>query len=298
MEPIRNIVVGVDYSACSRVALAQAIRLGAAWKARVHPVHAIDTLVVTDLEEALAPIQKEIRAGLVSDAAAAWKAFAAGVAGASSLEVEVVVNNRVEAILEAARRDRAELIVLGAFSRTDPDLGVGTVASGCVRRGPGDVLLARDDHEGPYRRIVVGIDFSETAQRALARAAQLAACDGAELHVLHVFTAPWNAVHWRSPNPAVGPGFQKQYRDGLEGRLRHFASAALVDAGVRNAHIAILDHEGHRSGIVEYAGKVRADMVVLGTRGRSNLRDFFLGSTAEKTLRDCTTSVLAVRPAP
>lgn len=296
MERVTSILVGVDFTPCSRVALVQALRLGAAFKAKVHPLHAIDTLVVTELEEALAPIQKEIRAGLVADAKEAWKEFASSVPGASAHQVEVAVNNRVEAVLEAASRDAADLIVLGAYSHSDPDLGVGTVASGCVRRATADVLLARDDHDGPYRRIVAGVDFSETSRRALARAAQLAACDGAELHVLHVFTAPWKVVHWRSPNPASTPGFEKQYRAGLEGRLRDFASREVADAGVKQSRTVIFDHEGHRSGIVEYARSVHADMVVLGTRGRSNLRDLFLGSTAEKTLRDCTTSVLAVRP--
>ncbi|MBM4361664.1 MAG: universal stress protein, partial [Deltaproteobacteria bacterium] len=39
-----------------------------------------------------------------------------------------------------------------------------------------------------------------------------------------------------------------------------------------------------------------ADLVVLGTRGRTNLRDLFLGSTAERVVRECPCSVLAVPP--
>jgi len=296
MDAVREIVVGVDFSASSRIALAQALRLGGIWKARVHAVHVIDTLVVTELEEALAPIQREIRAGLVADAKSAWTDFAKGTKGASSLEIEVAVNNRAEAILDAARKHRADLVVVGAFSDVDPDLGVGTVASGCVRRSVADVLLARDDHDGPYRRVVVGIDFSETSRQALGRAVQIAAADRAELHILHVFAAPWRAVHWRSPNPATSPGFEKQYRDGLDGRLREFAKVELEAAGLKDSKCVLFDHDGHRSGIVDYGRKVHADLVVLGTRGRSNLRDLLLGSTAEKTLRDCVTSVLAVRP--
>jgi hypothetical protein len=47
---------------------------------------------------------------------------------------------------------------------------------------------------------------------------------------------------------------------------------------------------------VQYAQGVGADLIVLGTRGRTNLRDLLLGSTAEKVLRDSVCSVLAVHP--
>jgi nucleotide-binding universal stress UspA family protein len=42
---------------------------------------------------------------------------------------------------------------------------------------------------------------------------------------------------------------------------------------------------------------VDADLIALGTRGRTNLRDVLLGSTAERVIRSAGRSVLAVRPA-
>lgn len=296
MSAIRSILVGIDFSSCSAVALAQAIRLARIWGSVVHPVHVIDTIAVTELEEALAPIQKEIRGALLLEATQAWKAFAAEIDGASALSFEVAINNRVVAVLESAQRVKADLIVLGAFSGVDPDLGIGTTASACVRRASGDVLLAREDHRGPYGRIVVGIDFSETSRRALEGALLMANSDGAELHVLHVFTPPWLALHWRSPTEDTSPAMQHRYRGALEERLREFSAPVLAGAAARTVHHHVHDHEGHRSGIVEYAMSVQADLIVVGTRGRTNLRDILLGSTAEKTLRDCSTSVLAVRP--
>jgi nucleotide-binding universal stress UspA family protein len=49
-------------------------------------------------------------------------------------------------------------------------------------------------------------------------------------------------------------------------------------------------------GIVEYATSTNADLVVIGTHGKSNLRYLLLGSTAERVLRHTGCSVLAVRP--
>lgn len=59
----------------------------------------------------------------------------------------------------------------------------------------------------------------------------------------------------------------------------------------------VYPHTGHRSGILEFASAVHGDIVVVGTRGRTNLRDVVLGSTAEKVLRDSQVAVWACKPA-
>ena len=46
----------------------------------------------------------------------------------------------------------------------------------------------------------------------------------------------------------------------------------------------------------DYAAKAGADLIVLGTRGKTNLRDILLGSTAERVLAESRCSVLAVKP--
>jgi nucleotide-binding universal stress UspA family protein len=159
------------------------------------------------------------------------------------------------------------------------------------------VLLARDDHHGPFTRIVAGVDFSPTSLRALQRAAAFAERDGAEIHVLHNFDAPWRQLPYRpAVPPLVEPALEKEYRDSVARRLDEFARPVLeAHPGVRFV-IQCADHDGHRSGIVEYAESVSADLIALGTRGGTNLRDVLLGSTAEKVLVQSHCSVLAVKP--
>lgn len=293
---IRSIVVGTDFTPCSAVALAQAIRIAAWTQAVVHVVHVIDTTVVIEVESALSAMQKGIREGLVADAERAFAAFAQGVPGAAELAIEVSINNRIAGILHRAREDKADLIVMGAFGDRPVDVGVGTVATACVRKSSADVLLIRDTHRGPFKKVVAAVDFSETSVRALRLAARFAARDGAELHVLHIFQAPWQQLHYRAPTSLVEPHEQKQYRDALDRRLTEFARpAAEAHPGLR-MHTVCRDDHGHRSGIVEYAKSVHADLIALGTRGRTTLRDILLGSTAEKALSESNCCVLAVKP--
>ena len=293
---LRSIVVGTDFTPCSAVALGQAIRIAAWFSSPIHVVHVIDTTVVIEIEQALSTFQQAIRENLVHDAARAWAEFAKQVPGAAGLPIKVSINNRIVGILKRAREDQADLLVMGAFGDRRPDVGMGTVASACVRKSMTDVLLVRDTQTGPFKTVVAAVDFSETSARALDRAALFAAKDGAELHVLHVFQAPWHRLHYRAPSVLAEPHLQRQYRDGLERRIADFARPiADADPGLR-LRTMCYDHSGHRSGIVEYARGVSADLIALGTRGRTNLRDILLGSTAEKALEESHCSILAVKP--
>ena len=303
--PFTSIVVGTDFTPCSAVALAQAIRI-AAWSgaaggggARVHVIHVIDTTVVIELETALSEFQKGIRDGLTKDVESAWVDFAKGVPGAAGLPIEVSINNRIVGILRRAGEDKADLIVMGAFGHRAPDVGMGTVATACVRKSTTDVLLVRDTRPemgtAPFRTIVAALDFSPTSLRAVERAALFAAQDGAELHLLHVFQPPWHQLHYRAPTQLAPPDQQKQYREGLDRRLAEFCRPVLeAHSGLRTRTV-VHDYSGHRSGIVDYAGQVGADLIVLGTRGRTNLRDLLMGSTAEKVLEESKCSILAVK---
>lgn len=172
-------------------------------------MHVIDTLVVIELEEALSEFQRNIREGLLSDARKAWSEFATMVTGAQSIPFDVTINNRTARITRAAQEHKADMLVLGAFGERPVDVGLGTMATACVRNASSDVLLVRDTHTGPFKTVVVGLDFSETSALALKRAAELALLDKAELRVFHVFDPPWHRLHYRAPTVEVAPHFDQ-----------------------------------------------------------------------------------------
>jgi len=295
-QPYTSIVAGTDFTPCSAVAVGQALRIAAWSGAPLHIVHVIDTTVVIELESVLSAYQQGIRDNLTHDAQLAWAEFAKTIPGAADLPIEVSINNRIVGILRLGREHKADLLVMGAFGDRRPDVGFGAVATACLRKSMTDVLLVRDTQAGPFKIVVAAVDFSETSARALARAALVAARDGAELHVLHVFAAPWHQLQYRAPTPLVQPHLQKQYRESLQRRLAEFARPVLAEHPGLRTRPAVYDYSGHRSGIVEYAKSVSGDLIALGTRGRTNLRDILLGSTAEKALDESPCSVLAVKP--
>jgi len=267
MSRVKTLVVGVDFTPCSASALKQAIRIAQRNQATLQVVHVIETLVVVDLEEALSPYQADVRAGLVRDAGKAWTEFTGNLSEASGLELEVEIDHPVVAILRRVQERSADLLVLAC--RT---------------------------HAGPFTSVVACVDFSATSRQALEHAVRVATQDGAALHVLHVFHAPWHRLHYGAPTPQASPDYQKQYRDALRRRLEAFCEPFHDELARLEVRYGLFDFPGHGRGITEFARQVGADLVVLGTRGRTNLRDLLLGSTAERVVRDAPCSILTVKP--
>jgi len=116
--------------------------------------------------------------------------------------------------------------------------------------------------------------------------------DRSQVHFLHVFDGPWKRLHYRAETPEASPDFQHRYRTLLEQRLKEFVGDP---AGV-DPCFTVFDAGSYVSGIAEYARQVKADLVVLGTKGRTNLKYMLLGLTVERLLREISCSVLTVKP--
>jgi nucleotide-binding universal stress UspA family protein len=299
MNNLRSILVGVDFSPASATALKQGIRV-ARWNgARLYVVHIVDTVVVADLAAVLSPMQQRIQESLIRDARNAWEEFRREIPEASGMELtfEVEIDNRVAAMLRLVQMHTADLLVLGTHGNGEPDRGTGPLATACARQAPCDVLLVRDPHTGPFKLVVACVDFSEISRCALVEARRVAARDGAELHVLHVFRPPWRLLPFRSSVVNVPADVQQRHWDDVRRRLEEFAGPPRheVNDAVKVSYV-MFEHGNHGRGVYEYARSAGADLVVLGTQGRSNLRYVLIGSTAERVVRHTPCSVLAVKP--
>ncbi|MBX3404034.1 MAG: universal stress protein [Phycisphaeraceae bacterium] len=294
MNSIRTIVAAVDFGKASEAALAQALRIGAWSRATVHGVHVVDTGVLLETQEAMSMLQADIQSALQAEAAQRWAAFLPGLPGRSDCRFHVVVNDARHALLGLAEQLSADLMVLGVRGDDTGGKGPGPLATACMHRARCPVLLAQEGQSGPYRTIVACVDFSETSRRALEAAARVALQDGSALRVLHVFRAPWRDNRLLMLPPVSAEG-QARYREALREKIESLWAGLGEEFSYLKPRAEVVEHTSHGRGIVEYAQRENADLIVLGTRGRTNLKELLLGSTAERVIRSAGRSVLAVR---
>jgi universal stress protein A len=142
------------------------------------------------------------------------------------------------------------------------------------------------------KRMLVPTDFSPASEIALTYALDLAAREGAEVHVLHVL----DDVHFATAYPdgmyvEVG-GLEARMIDEARKRLTATADRAAA-VGIRATTDVVVGKPA--PAIAGEAEKRGTDLIVMGTHGRSGLAHLVLGSVAESVLRTAPCPVLTVR---
>ena len=146
------------------------------------------------------------------------------------------------------------------------------------------------------RRILVPVDFTEHSEHATWYACELAARIGARIELLHVVEDPFISGAW-SPGVYLGPSAEmlESILTDAENRLERAASA-VAESGVRPQYVVLRGHPAQS--IVEHARTGDADLIVMGTHGRTGLSHLLLGSVAERTLRTAACPVLTIKLTP
>jgi nucleotide-binding universal stress UspA family protein len=141
------------------------------------------------------------------------------------------------------------------------------------------------------RHILAPVDFSELSAHALRYAARLAKCSNARVTALY--------ADLFQPPPYFTEGNLNQLVDQLrtaerqaEAHLRRFVAEEVPDL----EGVEVLVREGLPADAIRRAASdEHADLIVMGTHGRSGFNRLMLGSITERVLREATIPVLAVR---
>lgn len=286
-----RILLGIDFSPGSLDA--------ASWAARLAPDAELVLAHAVQIPRPPAPLRGPFPAheDLVSSAfdQATRRLERPAEALSPRAAVRVVREGRpAEVLADLARETDADLVVVGAHGRWGAWTGPGSTADALAAASPVPVLLAQGFDEGPPAEILVPLDDSSNARRALAWAAFLARSFGARLTLLHVLSS------------------------GLLGHMRlvsSVSSARELEQSARAATRTWLEDEARSAGapeeqtsvevgtgspgieILAAAARLGSDLIVIGSRGAGGARAFGLGSVSSAVVRKGTGPVLLVPPA-
>jgi nucleotide-binding universal stress UspA family protein len=150
---------------------------------------------------------------------------------------------------------------------------------------------------GELKKILCPVDLSPGATSAAKEAASLARALGAELVLLHVMNEPAFTV--TDPLLAAGeatgytlPALAEEYRVEMDRRLTRLG-ATLETSGL--AVSTRLVRGTTYESIVNAAEQEHADLIVMGTHGRTGIQHLLLGSVAERVVRTAKVPVMTMR---
>jgi nucleotide-binding universal stress UspA family protein len=196
-----RILVGVDFSERSRVALGFAGRLACQFNAELHVAHALDPLLAGAAEHHGLPLGGETEHELREFTASTWPG------STCNAHFHVVTGQAPTAIVHTAEHEGADVIVLAAHGMSGAQhLLLGSTTEGVLRTSSLSVLVVPDEWtpvhadaadlrgEGP---VVAAVDFRIPSIEAAADGVTLARALHAELVLVHVVPALRVLPRWR-----------------------------------------------------------------------------------------------------
>lgn len=160
---------------------------------------------------------------------------------------------------------------------------------------PIDFATATDDQIAAGHAIQVDgqyIDYAPASQRALELAAGLARLSGGAIHLLHV-TPQLNYSPLYTGAALSGEVISEVHRAARESSIRALQALAQRICPDVEAHFEARPGVALYA-IIEEAEKNQIDLIVLAASGRSRVARFFVGSTADRVIRQAPCPVMVI----
>ena len=303
---MKTILVPLDGSALAEQVLPHVRLLAPLMSASVQLLHVVSEadrfhLLFDDVKQygdAGRPLGREREWEILRENGEEYLSEQAAKLRADGLEVgaEVLQGIAPEAIVDAAERSSACLIAMashgyGGLRRW----ALGSVTDKVLHATRRPVLVvrgAKKPRPAPaLRKIMLPLDGSPLARKALPLAAELAGATRAELMLFSVAAPPVI----ETPESIIAYGEFDQAVAEMRGHLVEELgpyAGELEERGVKITPIALSG--GVAELIVDEAVVERVDLIVMATHGRSGLRRWALGSVADKVLHASTTPLILV----
>ncbi len=284
MGKYRKILVAIDGSESSRNALLQAFRL------------AVDEKCWITVTSVVPPYDGEIEILGVKDIRAALRkpcedalSDARKFADQERALIKTVCEEGEahERIVDLADAENCDLIIMGRRGlRPVERMLVGRVTARVIGHSQRDVLVVPNGTSVGWKTIVMATDGSKFSAVAAGRAIAFAQSYGGELKVLSVVDVP---TEFYAEAPAAVEDLVKQAK-AFVAEVKKQAEAAGVEA-----ETFVGEAEAYEA-VNKLARDQKADMIVIGSHGRTGLRRLLMGSVAETVIGYATCPVLIVKP--
>jgi nucleotide-binding universal stress UspA family protein len=289
---ITKILVPVDFSPPSTVAVNHAVLLARRFRAKLSLLHVIEpgtALMYTFPTESQAAERKRCER--------AERMLAAMLSPEDQddldLETSVAVGDISSMIEMAVHEQHADVVVMGTHGRGLVGRWlIGSVTQSLLRKINVPILTVCHV-TGPlsFKRILFATDFSEGSAEGLDFTMDLAATLNAEVIVAHVIDKRPMVTYETPEVSAVFDAEQKRFLEEAQTAFKQLEA----EASTRKVRVETVLGEGiPADAIARIADENTVDFIVLAVSRKSRMDRILLGSTAEKVIRDANVPVLSV----
>ncbi len=317
MKRFKNILCVVEPKETYKPALERAVTLAENNQADLTVVNVTPKITAGIGMPEGGPVSAELQAAVVSAHAQAMETLIEPYRKRIEIQTRVLTGTPFLEIIREVLRNGHDLVIKIPQNLDWLDRLFGSDDMHLLRKCPCPVWLIKPTEQKSYARILAAVDVDDDdscppeeleTRRALNRqilemACSLALSDFAELHVMHA----WDAIG----ESAMGGSFmhtpKKKITAYVEQVRRHRKAGfdALMSDVTRNVGKDATDYLQPKTHLVKglasreilaVTQKIQANLVVMGTVGRTGIPGFFIGNTAETVLNQIDCSVLAIKP--
>lgn len=300
-QAYKRILVATDFSPHADAALQQAI-----WLARKSGAKIVLAHTLPDLRQALIGTSYEARMDLVygegdliqrelrQESDARMRALVAQL-GVTDVDIqfETLIGEPFAELTHAVQAEGYDLVLAGTRGLAAWEkFFIGSTAKQLIRTCPADVWIVKAEHVGAPKVVLAVTDFSAASLKAAQRGLWLAQQSEAAFHVLHIIDAK-DAPDELLKRLPEGSSVRQAIKDEAKRRLDDFLNALQVDRALVQEHLSLGTPWQETKRMAE---QLRADVIAIGTVGRSGIQGMLLGNTAERVLNNCDCSILTVKP--
>ncbi|MBI5189256.1 MAG: universal stress protein [Nitrospirae bacterium] len=284
MGKYMKILVAVDGSEFSKSAFRQACRLARENGRTLTAVMAVpaleDQFEVLKHREKAEAVLKELSEKVM----ASIKAI--GDEEGVKTAVNIVDGDAHSAISETAAEGRHDLVVMGRRGKTGIERALmGSVTARVIGHSSADVLVVQKNTALGWKKILVATDGSRHGDAAVDKAIDLAKAYGGELAVVSVVDVN-EEIYAEAPEAVEG--FVKTSLKAVAAVKEKAEKAGL------KAESVVKEGEAYQA-IVDAAKELNANLVVMGSHGRTGLKRLLMGSVTEKVIGHIPCPVLVVK---
>lgn len=278
MAQIAHLLVAADLASRAVYPLQRALQLKAESHCQVTVLHVV--------EHGLTAHIRERRIAEAREELTRWKD---GLPEFSqlALDIQIACGDPFAGILERMDIDMPDLVIIGHPGKPNlKELFVGTTTERVVRFADRPVLMVCQHASGPYKRVLVAIDFSHAAGRALESVSRIA--PGAEILLVHAWQPP---VRGGASDAQAADRANQRLREQEERQVR-----AIIEQRSLGRHLSLEIVEDESEMAIRRAlAHFNADLLAMGTHSRSQLSTAMVGSLAQEFLASGPCDVLVVR---